>query len=524
MSRLPIRLRVAAAFAVSMAVVLAGIASFLYARLGSDLSAAHDLQLRLRAEDLRALIRDPNDSLADAGGAPLIEQGESYAQLLDAEARVVDATRPLGDTPLLDREDLAAARDGPIFRELPSIRGLDERSRILAIPVERNGEHLVLVVGATLEDRAETLESLRTLLFVAGPIGLALATLAGYFLAGLSLRPVESMRRRAEEISAETPGDRLPVPATRDEIERLGRTLNEMLTRLHSALERERDFVADAGHELRTPLALLRTELELATRQGGSAEELRVAMRSASQEAERLALLAEDLLLIARSDRGRLPLRVEELELDALFETMLARFAWRAADAGRHLDAEPARGLRIEGDRIRLEQALANLVDNALRYGEGDVRLYGTCGETTELHVVDDGPGFPPDFSEQAFERFTRADTARGARRRGAWAFDRAHDRRGPRRHGGGAQLTVWRGRRLDLAPGGRRRRRRCFGPRLGGARIATTSGPAHGLLDLFGEAWMQTISSRSLPTFLKMCVFGPTIAMSPGKPRCLLL
>jgi two-component system OmpR family sensor kinase len=407
-------LRVAAVFAVSMAVVLAGIASFLYVRLGSDLSAAHDRQLRLRAQDLSALIRDPNDSLAHAGGASLIERGESYAQLLDAQARVVDATRLLGDTPLLDREDLAAARAGPIFRELPSIPGLDERSRILATPVERNGEHLVLVVGATLEDRAETLESLRTLLFVAGPIGLALATLAGYFLAGLSLRPVESMRRRAEEISAETPGDRLPVPATRDEIERLGRTLNEMLTRLHSALERERDFVADAGHELRTPLALLRTELELATRQGGSAEELRVAMRSASEEAERLALLAEDLLLIARTDRGRLPLRVEELELDALFETMLARFAWRAADADRHLDAEPARGLRIEGDRIRLEQALSNLVDNALRYGEGDVRLYGTSGETTELHVVDDGPGFPPDFSEQAFERFTRADTARG--------------------------------------------------------------------------------------------------------------
>ena len=169
--------------------------SLLYTRLGSDLSAVHDRELRLRAQDLRALIRDPNDSLADAGGAPLIEQGESYAQLLDAEARVVDATRPLGDTPLLGREDLAAAATGPL-RELPSIPGLDERSRILATPVERNGEHLVLVVGATIEDRAETLESLRTLLFIAGPIGLALATLAGYFLAGLSLRPVESMRRR----------------------------------------------------------------------------------------------------------------------------------------------------------------------------------------------------------------------------------------------------------------------------------------------------------------------------------------
>ena len=103
--------------------------------------------------------------------------------------------------------------------------------------------------------------------------------------------------------------------------------------RLHSALQRERDFVADAGHELRTPLALLRTELELATRQGGSEAELRRTLRSASEEAERLALLAEDLLLIARSDGGRFPLRVEELEVDALFDTALARFGWRAGEA-----------------------------------------------------------------------------------------------------------------------------------------------------------------------------------------------
>jgi hypothetical protein len=141
------------------------------------------------------------------------------------------------------------------------------------------------------------------------------------------------------------------------------------------------------------------------------------------------------------------------------------------------------------------------------------------------LVVVDDGTGLPAGLLRAGIRALhSRGHCARG-RRRGARAFDRARNRRGPRRHGGGAQLTVWRGRRLDLAPGGRRRRCRCFGPRLGGARIATTSGPAHGLLDLFGEAWKQTISSRSLPTFLKMCgVFGPTIAMSPGKPRCLLL
>ena len=172
----------------------------------------------------------------------------------------------------------------------------------------------MLVVGATRENRAETLASLRDELLIAGPIALLVATGAGYLLAGLSLRPVDSMRRRAALISAERPGERLPVPHTRDEVERLGETLNAMLGRLEAALARERDFVADAGHELRTPLALLRTELELALRHADSAEELREAVRRSSAEVDRLAQLAEDLLLLARSHGGGLPLRVESIE------------------------------------------------------------------------------------------------------------------------------------------------------------------------------------------------------------------
>ena len=148
-----------------------------------------------------------------------------------------------------------------------------------------------------------------------------LASLVGYFLAGLSLQPVEAMRRRAAKISAETPGERLPVPETRDELERLGSTLNEMLGRLEEGLQRERDFVADAGHELRTPLALLRTELELALRHGASEEELRGAIRGSIEEVDRLAQLADDLLLIARSERGGLPLRVEPLEARELLSS-----------------------------------------------------------------------------------------------------------------------------------------------------------------------------------------------------------
>jgi len=415
MRSVPIRIRVAASFAIAMAFVLAATGWFLYVRLGSHLSTALDKQLRLRAQDLAAVVSEPGGApLAAAKSSQLVEHGESYAQLLGRRGRVVDATRPLGGAPLLSAPELRAARSGTIFAVRPSVPGLDEPSRLLATPVESRGQKLVLVVGATREDRAEALSSLRYELLIAGPIALALASFAGYVLAGLSLRPVESMRRRAAVISAETPGERLPVPQTGDEVERLGETLNAMLTRLEAALERERDFVADAGHELRTPLALLRAELELALRHAESSDELREAVRSSSEEVDRLAQLAEDLLLIARTDGGKLPLRLETLDVSELLSSIASRFEWRAQEADRPVRVVTTSGFQVQGDRIRLEQALGNLVDNALRHGEGEVRLSAAPADgLVELHVKDEGNGFPTEFLGQAFERFARRDQAR---------------------------------------------------------------------------------------------------------------
>jgi len=413
-SRVPIRVRVAAAFALAMAVVLAGTGWFLYARLGSHLALALDRELRLRAQDLAALVRERDGSLAAAGGGRLVERGESYAQLLDADGHVVDGTRPLGRVSLLTVGELRNAREETFFSDRRSVPGLDEPSRLLATPIERRGRRLVLIVGATRQDRAETLASLRDELLIAGPLALALASLAGYFLAGLSLRPVESMRRRAATISAETPGERLPVPATRDELERLGDTLNAMLARLDAALQRERDFVADAGHELRTPLALLRTELELALRHGETIEELRDAVRRSSQEVDRLAQLAEDLLLTARAESGRVPLQRETLDVTELLAAVATRFSWRAEEAGRQITVEAAPDLWIDGDRLRLEQALGNLTDNALRHGDGTVTIGARSVKgAVELQVGDEGAGIPGDFVGRAFERFARPTDAR---------------------------------------------------------------------------------------------------------------
>jgi signal transduction histidine kinase len=394
MNRLPIRLRVTAAFAVAMAVVLAALGWFLYARLESHLATALDTSLRVRADDLAALVRQGGSLSGE--GSRLIEHGESFAQLLDRRGRVVDATRPLGTKPLLE------ARARPVYANRHSVPGLDDPARLLATPVPRG----TLVVGATRQNDVETLASFRNELLIAGPIALLLASLAGYLLAGLSLRQVESMRRRAAAISAETPGGRLPVPKTRDELERLGSTLNEMLGRLEAGLQRERDFVADAGHELRTPLALLRTELELALRHGRSEDELREALRVSVEEVDRLAQLADDLLLIARYDRGRLPLRVEDVDARSLLESVVNRFQWRADEASRALASATPNGLTVRGDRLRLEQALGNLVDNALRYGRGRVTLQAArANGRVELTVEDQGDG----FADECFERFRRA-------------------------------------------------------------------------------------------------------------------
>jgi len=414
-NRLPIRLRVTAAFALAMAVVLACSGLYLYLRLDSHLAASLDSDLRLRAQDLAALVSQPKGVLAKDNSGRLVERGESYVQLLATDGRILDATRPLERTPLLSGEQLSRAERGPIYLNKPAVPGLNEGSRLLATRVVRGGRPAVLVVGATSQNNVETLGNFRDELLIAGPIALLLASGIGYLLAGLSLRQVESMRRRAAAISGETPGERLPVPPTGDEVQRLAETLNEMLGRLESALDRERDFVADAGHELRTPLALLRTELELALRQAETADEFREAVQRSSHEVERLSQLAQDLLLIARADRGRLPLRVEPFAVEELFATILSRFDWRAHELGKTIRSTTEPELQVDGDRLRLEQALANLVDNALRYGGDEITLHAvTADGRIELHVGDNGDGLSDAFLPIAFDRFARPDVARG--------------------------------------------------------------------------------------------------------------
>ncbi|MGB2711132.1 MAG: ATP-binding protein, partial [Conexibacter sp.] len=401
MSRVPIRLRVTGAFVLVMAIVLVATGLFVDARVRSERTHALDADLR--------------SQVARGDAASVRNQSDELAQLLDRDGAVIASSDEAGPTPLLSRADVRGLLEGDasapsVLTRIATVDG--ERARLFAQAGD-GGD--VMVAGRSLDDLDDQIASLRATLLLGGLAALALAAITAYAAVAAALRPVERMRAQAAAVSDDDPVVRLPVPAADDEIRRLGETLNAMLDRLHHALARERRFVADASHELRTPLSILKAELELAARPARSADELRAAIASAGDETERLSRLAEDLLVLARADRDGLPTRIERLQADAVVRAVRDRFARRAREAGRTLEASAPTGVELHADRLRLEQALGNLLDNALVHGTGTVTLTVAAHEgSVRFAVRDEGAGMPRAFMGVAFERFTRGDHARG--------------------------------------------------------------------------------------------------------------
>ena len=408
MNRLPIRLRLTLVFALVMAVVFTATGVLLYVRLGSTLDGRINDGIDNRTSILAAAVRGASGG-SDVDPA-LIAGDDGIVQIVGADGTIVVSSALARVSPLSE-EELAAARQETITveKELPTADSVEE-FRVRAMPVDGR----VVVVGDSLDDRDSALSGLLTQLLIVLPIALLLSSALGYVVAGAAFRPVEAMRRRAAEISTESADQRLPLPQANDEVYRLGATLNAMLARLDAGLARERRFVADASHELRTPLATLRTELELALRRPRSPDELEAALGSAGEEVERLVQLAEDLLVIARADEGRLFLRVERHDVRALLDAVAGRNDPRARDTGRALEVSAPEGVVLVADRMRLEQAVGNLVENALRHGAGTISVDARLeSDRLVVSVTDEGEGFPQDFLPHAFERFSRADAAR---------------------------------------------------------------------------------------------------------------
>jgi two-component system, OmpR family, sensor kinase len=445
LARLPIRVRLTLAFTgvIALALLVAGF--FLAREFERDLDRSIADAQRAQAQDIAALVHTA------AGADAVLASGERYAQVYAADGGMLASTGPARRTRLLQPAELKQAARQPLTVERRSLNGVDVRLRVVPARVE-GGERAVVVIGDSLRQRDASLSSLDRLLLIVLPLALLVAAFAGYEVAGAALRPVERMRSRAAAISESKPSERLPVPEARDEIGALGRTLNEMLDRLEAGFARERRLVSDASHELRTPLTTMRAELELALRGERDAGELRAAIASAHEETRRMSSLADDLLVLARADQGRLPLQPEPTPLRELLAAAAQRSEAAFAQAGRSIaapDNGPGAAL-VLADPDRVAQALDNLIANSLVYGAGPVELASVrAGEMVELHVLDRGPGFSGEFIDRAFERFSRDAGGEGVQGTGLGlaivaAIARAHGGSVAARNRPGGGADVW--------------------------------------------------------------------------------
>jgi two-component system, OmpR family, sensor kinase len=422
MSRLPIRWKITLAFALALTAVLTAAGVFLFVQVRADVDEAIAHDLRLRADQLGGLLIQSPISVLAARHTADLEPDETIAHILTPDGRVVAASSH-PDVRLLTPEQLQVAGSGELFVDRPADGMHKESLRVFASPVQAHGNTYIVAVTDSLDERAESLAETLGVEIVGLSAALVASCGIGYWVAGLALRPVEELRRRAAAISgddlAHAEGASLPISPVNDEIGRLGRTLNDMLDRIgraqaaqHDALEQQRRFLADASHQLRTPLAIIKTEVELAQTDTAKGDDLRATIASIGEETDRLSGLTEQLLLLAAADEELLSLNRESVKVHDLLIDVVERSQGRAQLEGRTITVQSDDSM-ITADRQRLEYALDNLIDNALMHGAGNVELNARrTGDAVEISVRDHGVGFPDSYLAHPFERFASASSS----------------------------------------------------------------------------------------------------------------
>lgn len=383
----------------AIALVVGGLALFAALRVAVDRTL--DTEARATAEQVAAMVAE------DRLPAPIPVSGAQLIQVVDGEGRVIGGSL-LADrlTPLLRSDELSRALAGSAVEVSGARAGLDGPLRVVAAPGGRPG--VSVIVASQVGDVVASQRTLRNALLILFPLLLGLLGVIAYVVIGWTLRPVEQLRRGAERISGGGADERLPVPQAADEIRALAVTLNTMLDRLAAGRERQRSFVADAAHELRSPLTSMRTQLEVAQHlgEGGALTDDLLA------DVKRLSVLVEDLLLLARADADQRPPAVPEtVELRSLLADVASSITEPRVPV-RVVGGEP---VLADADREELRRALANLVDNAVRHARSEVELNVAAADgAVRIGVSDDGPGIDPADRERVFDRFTRLDDARG--------------------------------------------------------------------------------------------------------------
>jgi signal transduction histidine kinase len=379
---------------VGVALLVASVALVLFLRrsLTEDVRLAASLRAQAVADLLQA------GSSRGLGGGD-----DEFVQVLGPDGEVVAASPNASGTDVI-------ARPSPGESERVEVPFEDDPFLVIAERVTVPAGTFTVVAGRTLDAVEESTQTVVSLLAVGLPLLLLVVALVTGRVVGRALSPVEEIRSDVDEISTTELHRRVPVPATGDEISRLAATMNRMLDRLQRGRDRQRRFVSDAAHELRSPVATIRQHSELALAHPEAVPDAELA-RTVLDEDLRLQHLVEDLLLLARLDEGAAEERPQQVDLDDIVLEEVERV--RQAN-GTKIDAGKLSGGRVEGDPRRLTRLVGNLLENAARHARSTVAvgLQEEKGEVV-LRVDDDGPGIPPEDRARVFERFVRLDQAR---------------------------------------------------------------------------------------------------------------
>jgi two-component system, OmpR family, sensor kinase len=405
-----LRVRLALVFGLTSTLVATLFGTLLLHQARRQLAIAIDEGLVPVATELAALVARDGPQAVTVPAPELSPPSDVVAQVLDEHGAVLATSAGTGAVPLMRSADAATvvSSNRRMHRQTTITRagGTTEPARYLARAVETGGRPVVLVTATSFDEARRLEENLERALTLGLPILAAAVVLGGWLLTGAMFKPVRSMIEQADTISAREPGERIEIRSGGAELRELATRLNFMLDRIEDAAARERAFLDDASHELRTPISIVRGELELARDRAGGQPELVESLDSVLDEVERLERLAHNLLVLARSRSGTLTAGDTPVDLETVVERAVRAVRRRAENS--HIAIHWSGNAVVNGDESALQRAVLNLLDNAVRYATAEVVV------TIESHpavvlltVADDGGGFG-DLLPQAFDRFFR--------------------------------------------------------------------------------------------------------------------
>jgi heavy metal sensor kinase len=401
-----------------------------YFNLDSSLASNPDTSLKLRSQELADGVNLDEDQIVTHGAIgdlpgfdPLDNQLTSQADVnFDNLVRLLDARgQVVYETPAFQKIHVPTASvtqplQGTPWQGTVTVAD-DQEVRIYSRTIADDGKIFAIIqVGTSLNQVQSVLEQVATELLVAALVVLVLGALGSYWLAGRAFSPIRRLIEVARTIKEGDLRQRVPVPQTSDEVQALALTFNDMLTSLEQTLNRQRRFVSDASHELRTPVAVIRSKTDLALQQPADTEEYVTVLRQINGESERLGHLISDLLALARADEGKTQFEMEKVPLNLLAEAVVANAESLALERGINLHVEANEQVNVRGDEARLIQVIMNLLDNAIRStrsgGSVTLSIASTPKQAT-LTVRDTGAGIQPEHLPHIFDRFYRVDSAR---------------------------------------------------------------------------------------------------------------